>query len=147
MRLVQHLGPRYSSNFQTRSPIKLLTYEAATSLNIHLAAVALVRPDPKAASPIIKALTEGFGFSESQIVFAISPAGALLPNITRDVVSGSSRSPDSPKGRLHGDVFVSKPHCLDDSIWEIGGPVITLRLVEISEVCDSLSYSRISRTH
>ncbi|KZT37329.1 beach-domain-containing protein [Sistotremastrum suecicum HHB10207 ss-3] len=133
MRLVQHLGPRYSSNFQTRSPIKLLTYEAATSLNIHLAAVALVRPDPKAASPIIKALTEGFGFSESQIVFAISPAGALLPNITRDVVSGSSRSPDSPKGRLHGDVFVSKPHCLDDSIWEIGGPVITLRLVEISE--------------
>ncbi|KAH7092832.1 beach-domain-containing protein [Auriculariales sp. MPI-PUGE-AT-0066] len=144
-RLFHHLGPRYTANFQAPSLIRFLTYEASASLNIHLASLRLEQNGSTPPSALTKAVANGVGFKEDMIVFAISPAGwrdTEGPNKT--VENGVVKATYGvPRAEVRGDVVSAKPQCLDVSLWQVGGPAVTLRLVELAEspqdLCNTLS--------
>ena len=134
-RFVHHLGPRYSGSFQDPDLIKFLTYEASTSLNMFLSAVTSKSPE---TTPLLKIIREGFGVSESSIVFSLSPLSSLdqSDGNTAPSVNGQSRDLPSFRGRFRvtGDLVVVKLSCLDVALWRIGGAAIALRLVQLASV-------------
>ncbi|KZV83556.1 beach-domain-containing protein [Exidia glandulosa HHB12029] len=154
-RLFHHLGPRYSANFQAPSLIRFLTYEASASLNIYLSALreGVGAPSPKTPvtprgkgpemSPLMKAIKDGVGFTEDAVVFALMPAGASDDPESRRFVANAGGKNNGQKAELRGDVVCSKPQCLDVGLWQVGGPAVTLRLVELAEtpqdLCTTLS--------
>jgi hypothetical protein len=150
-RLFHHMGPRYSGNFQAPSLIRYLTYEASTSLNIYLSSIigphsrSPVTPGgrglPSELSPLMRAIKNGVGFTEDAILFSLRPAGvdnkpkdSELFNPSRVVYNAAGMSYGIHKAEMKRDVFVAKPQCLDVALWQIGGPAVTLRLVEMAEV-------------
>jgi hypothetical protein len=134
-RLFHHLGPRYTANFQAPTLIRFLTYEASASLNIHLASLRLEQNGNSPPSALTKAITSGVGFKEDAMVFAISAAGVRsLDCPYRTVENGVTRAGGVPEADIRGDIVCAKPQCLDISLWQIGGPTVTLRLVELAEV-------------
>lgn len=141
-RLIHRLGPRYVGNFQDTSLFRFLTYEASTSLNIHIfenTPAIPVNATGNAAPEgvtLAKALTGGIGFSEEQILFTLSPKG-----VTTDPMSGSQTVVNAAKdhalqeaAELKGDVCVCPVQCMDIVVWRLGGPAIPLRLIEIALV-------------
>lgn len=140
-RLFHHLGPRYTSNFQSSSLVRFFTYDAATSLSIYLQS----RLDSKRATasdltPLIKGSRDGVGVSEDAIVFSLTPAGYQSVDTETGhamVLNGAARKDRiRDKAEVKGDVVVAKPQCLDVSLWKIGGAAIGLRLMELSTVRD-----------
>jgi len=145
-RLIHHLGPRYCGTFQDPYLVKFLTYEASTSLNMFLAAVATKVTSPAEISPLVKAVKDGVGVAESSLIFAISPSSVrdelrrawqpislpatpssafFLSQIQKPVRSGVEET---------GDIFAVDSSCLDMALWKVGGAAISLRLVQIANV-------------
>jgi hypothetical protein len=121
-RFIHHLGPRYFGNFQTPNLIKFLTYEASTSLNMFLATIASKNTTSSTISPLMRAVKDGLGVSQSSIIFSVSPHS-------------------SHDFRMEADVFIVKAACLDIALWKIGGAAVALRLVQAANVsCASMSF-------
>ncbi|KAG5645386.1 hypothetical protein DXG03_006339 [Asterophora parasitica] len=129
-RLIHHLGPRYTGNFQDPALVKFLTYEASTSLNMFLSTVAAKQPSSLTQSAVMKAVKDGLGIPESAIGFAISPVNA------RQLVNGSTHY-----FKNEGDVVVVKAACLDTALWKIGGAAVALRLVQVANTQHEISRS------
>ncbi|KAF9029661.1 hypothetical protein BDZ89DRAFT_1159737 [Hymenopellis radicata] len=135
-RFIHHLGPRYQGNFQDPSLIKFLTYEASTSLNRFLTAVASKGSAVESMS-LMKAVRDGLGLSNSAIVFSLS----CLNSKQSGSVSNIPMSTSSRESNVRGDVLVVKAACLDSSLWKIGGTAIRLHLLQLAK-----SPHEISRT-
>lgn len=105
-------------------------------------------------TPIVKALREGMqavGLKEETVLFVVSPAefewgidSSQAEDENKDAagVQLASRNRTVAKGRslttLVGDVFVVKTESLDDALWKIGGAAVSLRLVQLASVSDSI---------
>ncbi|KAF9014685.1 beach-domain-containing protein [Hymenopellis radicata] len=123
-------------NFQDPSLIKFLTYEASTSLNMFLTAVASKGSAVESLS-LMKAVRDGLGLSNSAIVFSLS----CLNLKQSGSVSNIPMSTSSREFNVRGDVLVVKAACLDSSLWKIGGTSIPLHLLQLAK-----SPHEISRT-
>ncbi len=132
VRFIHHLGPRYQAKFQTRTPVRLLTYEASTSLGLYVSGL----KNPAKMKEIFKS---GFNISEKEIVFFLTPKEAHDNTSSEVVLNLGTHSGFVGDGEYKGDVICVNSQCVDDVLWEIGGPSIALRLVEISQA--SLSNS------
>ncbi len=128
-RFIHHLGPRYQGNFQDPSLIKFLTYEASTSLNMFLTAVASKGSAVESLS-LMKAVRDGLGLNNSAIVFSLS----CLNLKQSGSVSNIPMSTSSREFNVRGDVLVVKAACLDLSLWKIGGTAIPLHLLQLAKV-------------
>ena len=136
---------------------------------MHLFNISKSKPDSRSSSksklpdsPLIKALKDGFGISESQYVFALSakhnvmlqkdrgqalakstgmPDEAFLQHVWTVVPSQVDSVDDGEqnKGRFRvmGDVVLVRATCLDQALWKIGGPTVALRLVQAATVSRS----------
>jgi hypothetical protein len=144
-RLIHHLGPRYSGNFQDTLLIKFLTYEASTSLSMFLSAIATKGSTPSDMSSLMKAVREGLGVNDASLIFSISPASYhaqesnVLPSspITpRTPFTGSPSRAAQTRTRtpfkIQGDVFLVRARCIDMALWNIGGAAVPLRLVQLA---------------
>ncbi|KAM6494725.1 hypothetical protein JOM56_009348 [Amanita muscaria] len=169
-RLIYHLGPRYSGTFHDPLLVKFLTYEASTSINMYLSNISKPKPDSRSSkskspdSPLIKALKDGVGISDSQYVFALSakhnvmlqkdrgqalakstgmPDEAFLQHVLTVIPSqvGTVDDGEQNRGRFKvmGDVVLVKATCLDQALWKIGGPTVALRLVQAANTSHELS--------
>ena len=144
-RLVHHLGPRYTGNFQAAHLVKFLTYEASTSLNVHLSGlVAQQGHPPRTLSPLMKAIRDGPGIAEPSVVFSLTPVsfdnGADARGPLWDMPNGEVDEERQTAGfKKKGDVFVAGAYCLDLALWKLGGAAIPLRLVELANVSVILS--------
>lgn len=158
-RLIHRLGPRYVGNFQDTSLFRFLTYEASTSLNIHIFENAPVTPVNSAGSAapegatLAKALTGGIGFSEEQILFTLSPRGVATDSISgvQTVLNAAKDQTTQERADLKGDIRVCQVQCMDVAVWRLGGPAIPLQLIEIASVrfhiSPSLSQLCLTRLH
>ncbi|KDQ53971.1 hypothetical protein JAAARDRAFT_61057 [Jaapia argillacea MUCL 33604] len=158
-RLIHHLGPRYTSHFQSKDMVKFLTYEASTSLNIFLHSISSspVSPNPSSThnrhasskrgpgqqeSGLARVLKEGMGIPESAILVSINHASfglpgdldLCVPSRVLEEVEGDDGGP-----RLVGDVLVVKAQTLDLAMWKIGGAAVGLRVVQLAENPHELS--------
>ncbi|KAK2463985.1 hypothetical protein APHAL10511_004036 [Amanita phalloides] len=175
LKLVYHLGPRYSGTFQDPALIKFLTYNSSTALNMFLANLAKLGPDAPAKSksaaelPLAKALRDGMGVLESQFVFVLSaryaavqqeqakprrgvggdahyPVEGMIQSVCTmlPVEAGDGRGKNGglkAKARFEakGDIVLVKAVCLDQALWEVGGPAVALRLVHATNTAHELS--------
>ncbi|KIK98640.1 hypothetical protein PAXRUDRAFT_823685 [Paxillus rubicundulus Ve08.2h10] len=132
-RFIHHLGPRYQGNFQDKALIRFLTYEASTSLNMHMFGFGSTSRD----ASLKKAIREGTVINEASILCKIvpnyildfSPLGALPRSAVRDKTSCLA----------FGDVLAIPCQALDLALWSIGGAQLTLRLVSLAETPHELS--------
>lgn len=128
---MHHLGPKYASNFQSDELIKQLTYEASTSLNIHLFNLG----PQTAASGLLKILKSGVGFNEDSVLFLLKPS--LL---AEDDGKFSDAPRDEPvqvsagQWKRQGDVIQVESHGFDYAVWKLGGAAVYLRLVQLANV-------------
>ncbi|KAI5118373.1 hypothetical protein M0805_008701 [Coniferiporia weirii] len=157
-RFVQHLGPRYTANFQAKDLIRFLTYEASTSLNIFLSGLVVQRTNRHSQvsgaamsglSPLMRAIRDSMGIAEDAFLFSITPNGykcederegesdSLSIYVQNGVVS--SRSASRSKINIVGDVVPVTQQCLDVALWKIGGASIALRFVELATTPHELS--------
>jgi len=130
-RFIHHLGPKYAANFQSDELIKQLTYEASTSLNIHLFNLG----PQTATSGLLKVLKSGVGFNEDSVVFLLK--SSLL-------TEGDGKFSDSPQDepaqapasrwKRRGDVVKVESHGFDYAVWKLGGAAVYLRLVQLASV-------------
>lgn len=142
-RLVHHLGPRYTANFQDPVLTRFFTYSASTSLNIYLFSLVSAR-STKELSPLTTAIKAGLGIPESSFVFSLNPAGVEVRTmddgrrmtIVKNAISGSTG-----EAEVRGDVLTYRPQCLDVGVWEIGGSAVLLRIVELADVSVSAHHS------
>ncbi|KAF9002530.1 hypothetical protein BDQ17DRAFT_1357028 [Cyathus striatus] len=124
-RLIHHLGPRYSGNFQDPAFVKFLTYEASTSLSMFYQIYY--------QTPWIS-VKYGLGVPENTIIFSFSAAHSMQ--------SGHGTTIDtkfSGKLELYGDVFTVKAVSLDTALWRIGGAAVPLRIVQFANTSHELS--------
>ncbi|KAG1745693.1 hypothetical protein EDB19DRAFT_1927133 [Suillus lakei] len=119
-RFIHHLGPRYSESFQDQTLIRFLTYEASTSLNMHITAQGAALPEN---SQLKKAIRGDSIISDSSIIFRVVP------------------QPHDKKGQIvtQGDVFTVCCQSLDLAVWKIGGAALLLRLVALAQTPHELS--------
>lgn len=148
-RFIHHLGPKYAANFQSDELIKQLTYEASTSLNIHLFNLG----PQTASSGLLKVLKSGVGFSEDSIVFMLKPSvlsegDGKFPDSLQDEPSQAPAS----KWKKQGDTAKVESHGFDHAVWKLGGAAVYLRLVQLASVSpfilgvSSIITSPLSRT-
>ncbi|KAG2033253.1 hypothetical protein BDR03DRAFT_935719 [Suillus americanus] len=119
-RFIHHLGPRYSDSFQDQTLIRFLTYEASTSLNMHITAQGASLPEN---SQLKKAIRGDSIISDSSIVFRVVPQ----PHDKKDQIV------------TRGDVFTVCCQPLDLAVWKIGGAALLLRLVALAQTPHELS--------
>lgn len=119
-RFIHHLGPRYSESFQDQTLIRFLTYEASTSLNMHITAQGTSLPEN---SQLKKAIRGDSIISDSSIMFRVVPQ----PHDKRDQIV------------TRGDVFTVCCQPLDLAVWRIGGAALLLRLVALAQTPHELS--------
>jgi hypothetical protein len=145
LRLVHHLSPRYAGAFQGAQLARMLTYESATSLSIHL--FALAAAGAGGVSPLVKALRDGLGIPESALVFSVSPGSVVAPARPTDRRGSRLSLADDGAGtrarergwRLDGDVVLAAGFCLDLAVWRLGGAAVPLRLVVLARTGHELS--------
>jgi hypothetical protein len=145
--LMHHLGPRYAGNLQEALG-KFLTYEDATSINIHLHALA---SGHKAAllpanSQLVRAISAGPAMPEDNIMVSLS-AGDVLPSspgeedfVLNGAVPHMSRARDFKyaRARLVGSVFPYASADLDVTASSAGGGVLALKLVDLAGTAEEL---------
>lgn len=124
-RLIQYLGPRYNATFQSDDIAKFLTYEAATGLSLFLTAMTSKGTAGKDAGTLVKAVNEGFGIDELAVVFSATPSIADMPSRLGQLNVRFSKE---------GDVVHAQARCLDLAMWQIGGPAVALRLIQLATV-------------
>lgn len=114
-----------------------------------LATMASKMTSPSDTSPLVKAVRDGLGITESSFVFAISPSSVRddtrqdvpkapsLPTTPSSAFFLSSQMPkpvrSGPVAQI-GDIFPAHVQCLDMALWKVGGASIALRLVQIANV-------------
>ncbi|KAG2135261.1 hypothetical protein DEU56DRAFT_888131 [Suillus clintonianus] len=119
-RFIHHLGPRYSESFQDQTLIRFLTYEASTSLNMHIIAQGAALSEN---SQLKKAIRGDSIISDSSIIFRVVPQ----PHDKKDQIV------------TRGDVFTVCCQPLDLAVWSIGGAALLLRLVALAQTPHELS--------
>ncbi|KAG1732883.1 uncharacterized protein EDB91DRAFT_1150772 [Suillus paluster] len=119
-RFIHHLGPRYSESFQDQTLIRFLTYEASTSLNMHISAQGAALPEN---SQLKKAIRGDSVINESSIIFRVAPQ---LHDQRDNIVT-------------RGDVLTVRCQPLDLAVWRIGGAALLLRLVALAQTPHELS--------
>ncbi|KAG1898251.1 uncharacterized protein F5891DRAFT_1238965 [Suillus fuscotomentosus] len=119
-RFIHHLGPRYSESFQDQTLIRFLTYEASTSLNMHITTQGASLPEN---SQLKKAIRGDSIISDSSIIFRVVPQ----PHNKKDQIV------------TRGDVFTVCCQSLDLAVWRIGGAASLLRLVALAQTPHELS--------
>ena len=135
-RFIHHLGPKYAANFQSDELIKQLTYEASTSLNIHLFNLG----SQTAISGLLKVLKSGVGFNDDSVVFLLKPTV-----LTEDDGRFSDFPQDEPgqapatQWKRQGDIMKVESHGFDYAIWKLGGAAVYLRLVQLASVGFSIA--------
>jgi hypothetical protein len=95
----------------------------------------------------MKALRDGFGVPEQNLVFALRPGAVTLPFTLYSGSSGpgdrrSSKlsTQDERRGwRLEGDILPARGYCLDLAVWRLGGAAVPLRLVALARTGHELS--------
>ncbi|KAG0697567.1 hypothetical protein DFH29DRAFT_1003625 [Suillus ampliporus] len=119
-RFIHHLGPRYSESFQDQTLIRFLTYEASTSLNMHITGQGAALPEN---SQLKKAIRGDSIISDSSIIFRVVPQ---LHDEMDNIVT-------------RGDVLQVRCQPLDLAVWRIGGAALLLRLVALAQTPHELS--------
>lgn len=143
--LMHHLGPRYSGNMQEALG-KFLTYEDATSINIHLHGLATAAQQKALAllpanSQLVRAISTGPAIAEDNIMFSLCASDVLesLPGEDDFVLNGAvphaSRARDFKYGRakLVGNIFPYAANDLDVTISSVGGGIVALKLVDLAK--------------
>ncbi|KAI0029515.1 beach-domain-containing protein [Vararia minispora EC-137] len=128
-RLIQHLGPRYDSAFQSRDLVRFLTYEAATGLNLFLSSL-VGRVSSNEAGALVKAINNGMDIEESAIVFSATPAIFNQPPKLHQLNTRFSKE---------GDVAYAQARCIDSAMWQVGGVAVALKLVQLASTTHELS--------
>lgn len=142
--LMHHLGPRYTGNMQEALG-KFLTYEDATSINIHLHSLATAAQQKALAllpsnSQLVRAISTGPAIPEDNIMFSLAAHDVLpsLPSEEDFVLNGAvphaSRARDFKyaRAKLVGSVFPYAASDLDVTISSVGGGVVALKLVDLA---------------
>ena len=143
--LAHHLGPRYIGNFQDASLYRFLTYEASTSLNIHMfdnqSPISSIPRAADGAKVISKALVGDIPFNENDILLSLSPYGVENDpsedqNSGTQVVTNASgvRRWKGVVASMFGDVYVAQLKCLDESVRQMGGPSVVLKIIQCCNV-------------
>lgn len=130
-RFIHHLGHKYTTIFQSDELIKQLTYEASTSLNIHLFNLG----PQTATSGLLKVLKSGVGFNEDSVVFLLKPSVLTEDNQNfSDVLRDEPVQALAGRWKRQGDVMDVGSHGFDYAVWKLGGAAIYLRLVQLANV-------------
>ncbi|AFR98636.2 hypothetical protein C343_06613 [Cryptococcus neoformans C23] len=144
--LMHHLGPRYTGNLQ--EPMgRFLTYEGATSINIYLHRVAQSAKDKRlfthpSSSILVRAIRSGYVLPEESIILSLS---AKDYDLSQDVcVNGAIPHPYRAKQlrygivKLLGNVQPFKSTNLDESVQAVGGGLVILKMIAISQTKEEL---------
>ena len=137
-RLIQYLGPRYNATFQSNDIAKFLTYEAATGLSLFLTAMTSKGTAGKDTGTLVKAVNEGFGIDELSVVFSATPSIADMPSRLGQLNVRFSKE---------GGVMHAQARCLDLAMWQIGGPAVALRLIQLATVSVRIEFCLHSLTY
>lgn len=142
--LMHHLGPRYAGNMQEALG-KFLTYEDATSINIHLHSLATTAQQKALAllpsnSQLVRAISAGPAIPEDNIMFSLAAHDVLPPMageedfVLNGAVPHASRARDFKyaRAKLVGSVFPYAAPDLDATISSVGGGVVALKLVDLA---------------
>lgn len=134
-RFIHHLGLKYAANFQSDDLIKQLTYEASTSLNIHLFNLG----PQTVTSGLLKVLKTGVGFNEDSVVFLLKPSVLTEGDeyFSDSLLDEPVQAPASPWKR-QGDIVKAESHGFDYAVWKLGGAAVYLRLVQLASVSLSI---------
>ncbi|KAL1744917.1 beach-domain-containing protein [Schizophyllum fasciatum] len=124
-RLVRSLGPRYAGKFQDSALARFLTYEASTSLNVH------IFNTPTSGTEMVKLLKGGLEIPLSAFVFHVAAEHQLY-------AAGSIAAHGY---QIEGDVFLVKASTLDSAVWSLGGAAVALRLLQLAQTSHELSRS------
>ena len=134
-RFIHHLGPKYAANFQSDELIKQLTYEASTSLNIHLFNLG----PQTVTSGLLKVLKTGVGFNEDSVVFLLKPSVLTEGDeYFSDSLLGEPVQAPVSRWKRQGDIMKVESHGFDYAVWKLGGAAIYLRLVQLASVSLSI---------
>ncbi|ADV25860.1 hypothetical protein I305_04819 [Cryptococcus gattii E566] len=144
--LMHHLGPRYTGNLQ--EPVgRFLTYEGATSINIYLHRVAQSAKDKRlfahpSSSILVRAIRSGYVLPEDSIILSLS---AKDYDLSQDAcVNGAIAHPCRAKQlrygtvKLLGNVQPFKSISLDESVQAVGGGLVMLKMIAISQTKEEL---------
>nr|XP_019013052.1 uncharacterized protein I206_02549 [Kwoniella pini CBS 10737]OCF51833.1 hypothetical protein I206_02549 [Kwoniella pini CBS 10737] len=146
VRLLHHLGPRYTGNLQ--EPLgKFLTYEGATSINIYLSNLARDSKDRKifthsSNSILVRALRSGPAIPEDIIMLSL--AARDYDSTLRACINAGIPHPLRAKqlqhgtARLVGNVSPFSATSLDESASAVGGGLVLLKLVDLSQTKEEL---------
>jgi beige protein homolog 1 len=145
--IIFQLGPRYHGNFQD-SLGQFQTYDASTALNIRLGEMG----GAKAEKSVLMAAVSGKGATwalESKLLLSVSPlATATRGNADTPVVLNSgvpkiteALAIENGFGTTIGEPVIVIPHCLDDTMWCLGGCIIGLRMADKASAADELLHA------
>ena len=133
-RFIHHLGPKYEGNFQDRTLVRFLTYEASTSLNMHMVGSGSASGE----TPLKKAIRDGV---------LINEASVLCKLVTKDLahfppldVHPLLKRHDSSSITISGPLLAIPCRPLELSLWSIGGAQLVLCLVSLAEVSAVVRY-------
>lgn len=144
--LLHHMGPRYVGHLQ--EPLgRFLTYEGATALNIYLSNLATTSKNNgrKAALPsnsyLVKAIKDGKVIPEDSILFSFTAANVSHGLALNGAYPVAHKSLDLPQTCAHlaGQILAFQPICLDQAIMAASGPLLGLKLVEMSSTASELA--------
>ncbi|WVR06613.1 hypothetical protein IAU60_003645 [Kwoniella sp. DSM 27419] len=146
VRLLHHLGPRYTGNLQ--EPVgKFLTYEGATSINIYLSNLAREGKDKKlfthsSNSILVRAIRSGPAIPEETLLLSLAArdyaaghdvcVNAAIPHPFR------AKQLRHGTARLVGNVQPYSGSSLDESVTAVGGGLVLLKMIDLSKTKDEL---------
>nr|XP_018262052.1 uncharacterized protein I303_05067 [Kwoniella dejecticola CBS 10117]OBR84210.1 hypothetical protein I303_05067 [Kwoniella dejecticola CBS 10117] len=146
VRLMHHLGPRYTGNLQ--EPLgKFLTYEGATSINIYLSNLAREGKDKKifthsSNSILVRAIRSGPAIPEDMIMLSLAARDYdfTLGSCINAAIPHPLRAKQLRHGtaRLVGNISPFSATSLDESTSAVGGGLVLLKLVDLSKTKEEL---------
>ncbi|WRT68074.1 uncharacterized protein IL334_005049 [Kwoniella shivajii] len=147
IRLLHHLGPRYTGNLQ--EPLgKFLTYEGATSINIYLSNLARIGNDKKifthsSNSILVRAIRSGPAIPEDIILLSLA-ARDYDPSLGACINAGVPHPVRAKQLRhgtasLVGNVRPFSAVFLDESTTSVGGGLVLLKLIDLSRTKEELT--------
>ncbi|KAH0828735.1 hypothetical protein J3R83DRAFT_3154 [Lanmaoa asiatica] len=132
-RFIHHLGPRYEGNFQDRTLVRFLTYEASTSLNMHMVGSGSTSGE----TSLIKAVRDGALFNETLILCKI--VAKDIPDFPPLDAHSRSKKRDTGSIAIFESLIAIPCRPLDLALGSIGGAQLVLCLVSLAETSHELS--------
>lgn len=99
------------------------------------------------AAALLRAINEGIGITDDTIVFSITPGVFPKSDLTSRSGGGDGAGEGAEEEEKdgvwvdegnpfvkEGDVVPVRPRCVDQSMWEVGGAGVALRLVQLAQV-------------